>query len=79
MFIQHAKRWKYGMKSRQPGELMQIDHLSVIFREGITCKELKTTCPITGMTILRAYSRATSRNAKDFLIYLAEQLPFALI
>ena len=25
-FTHHAKRWQYGMKARQPGELIQVDH-----------------------------------------------------
>lgn len=33
-------------------------------------------CPVTGIVILKAYSRATSRNAKHFLTWLIAQLPF---
>ena len=77
-FTQHAKRWQYGMKAKGPGELVQVDHMSVGFTEGFQLKEFKATCPITGMTIMRTYSRATSRNAKAFLAYLAKQLPFGL-
>jgi putative transposase len=67
------------MKAKQPGELVQVDHMSVGFTEGFQLKEFKATCPITGMTIMRTYSRATSRNAKAFLAYLIEQLPFGLV
>ena len=78
-FKHHAKRWRYGMKAKQPGELMQVDHMSVGFTEGFQLKEFKATCPITGTTIMRTYSRASSRNAKHFLAYLKAQLPFELI
>ena len=78
-FKHHAKRWKYGMKARQPGELMQVDHMSVSFTEGFALKEFKATCPVTGTTIMRAYSRASSRNAKRFLNELSQQLPFDLL
>ena len=78
-FKHHAKRWKYGMKARQPGELMQVDHMSVSFTEGFALKEFKATCPVTGTTIMRAYSRASSRNAKRFLNELSQQLPFELL
>ncbi len=54
-FKHHAKRWRYGMKARQPGELMQIDHMSVGFSEGFQLKEFKATCPVTGTTIMRTY------------------------
>ncbi len=78
-FKHHAKRWRYGMKATQPGELMQIDHMSVSFTEGFALKEFKATCPVTGTTIMRTYSRASSRNAKRFLKYLIKQLPYDLI
>lgn len=78
-FHHHSKRWRYGMKARQPGELMQIDHMSVGFTEGLQLKEFKATCPVTGTTIMRVYSRASSRNAKHFLGYLRGQLPFDLL
>lgn len=78
-FTHHAKRWKYGMKAKQPGELMQVDHMSVGFTEGFALKEFKATCPITGTTIMRTYSKASSRNAKRFLGYLITQLPYDLI
>lgn len=78
-FTHHAKRWRYGMKAKQPGELMQVDHMSVSFTDGFTLKEFKATCPVTGTTVLRTYSRASSRNAKRFLEYLVTQLPYALI
>ena len=78
-FKYHAKRWRYGMKGKVSGELMQVDHMSVGFTEGVQLKEFKATCPVTGTTIMRAYSSATSRNAKRFLEYLRKQLPFDLI
>ena len=78
-FKHHAKRWRYGMKAKQPGELMQVDHMSVSFTGGFTLKEFKATCPVTGMTFMRTYSRASSRNAKRFLEHLMAQLPYDLI
>ena len=55
---------------------MQVDHMSVSFTEGFALKSLK---PPTGTTIMRAYSRASSRNAKRFLNELSQQLPFDLL
>ena len=43
-FTHHAKRWRYGMKAKAPGELMQADHMSVSFTEGACVKEFKATC-----------------------------------
>jgi putative transposase len=77
-FKHHAKRWQYGMKAKEPGELMQIAHMSVAMPAGFSVKEFKAACPVTGIVILKAYSRATSRNAKHFLKWLIAQLPFKL-
>jgi len=78
-FKHHAKRWRYGMKAKQPGALIQVDHMSVSFTEGFSLKEFKATCPVTGTTVMRTYSSASSRNARRFLEYLITQLPFDLI
>ena len=32
-FVKHAKRWKIGYKAKKPGELVQIDHMTII-RDG---------------------------------------------
>ena len=77
-FTHHAKRWRYGMKAKEPGELMQADHMSINFTEGGGVKEFKATCPITKWSGLQVYSRATSRNAKRFLEYLCEAAPFPI-
>ncbi|ORU92951.1 MAG: hypothetical protein A6F72_05730 [Cycloclasticus sp. symbiont of Poecilosclerida sp. N] len=55
------------MKAKQLGELMQVDYMSVSFTEGFNFKEFKVTGPITGTTIMRSYSRTSSRNAGRFL------------
>ncbi|MCZ6804840.1 MAG: hypothetical protein O7D86_13160 [Proteobacteria bacterium] len=77
-FKHHAKRWQYGMKAKEPGELIQIDHMSVSMPAGFSVNEFKAACPVTGIVILKACSRATSRNAKHFLKWLLTQLPFKL-
>ena len=77
-FTHHAKRWRYGMKAKEPGELMQADHMSVSFTEGACVKEFKATCPVSKWSGLQVYSRATSRNAKRFLAYLKAQAPFPI-
>ena len=78
-FKYHSRRWKYGMRAKQVGELIQMDHMSIRFSHGITLKEFKAACPITGMIFTRVYSRATSRNACDFLQYVKAQCPFELL
>lgn len=58
--------------------MIQLDHMSVGFTEGFQVKEFKATCPVTVMTIMRAYTRANIRNAKRFLQYLIRQAPFTI-
>lgn len=79
VFKHHAKRWQYGMKSKQAGELIQVDHMSVGLPASFGIKEFKAACPVTGFVVMKAYSRATSRNAKDFLHHLIQQAPFKII
>ncbi len=67
------------MKSKQAGELIQVDHMSVGLPSGFSIKEFKAACPVTDMVILKAYSRASSRTAKDFLHYLIKASPFKII
>jgi len=53
--------------------------MSVGLPAGFSIKEFKAACPVTRLVILKAYSRATSRTAKDFLHYLIKQSPFKII
>lgn len=74
----HARRWRYGMKAQQPGELVQIDHMTVRFPEGREIKEFKAVCPVSKQMVARVYSRATAHNAKRFLQTLLSELPVPL-
>ena len=78
-FTHHARRWQHGMKAEKPGQLIQLDHMTVHFTEGVSLKEFKATCPITGFTVMRAYRSASSLNARRFLYALIEQLPYPLL
>ena len=77
IFNKHAKRWQYGMKGKQAGELVQIDHMSV-HAPGITLKHFKAVCPVTRMMVAQVFSCATSKIAVNFLEYLIEQMPFKI-
>ncbi len=66
------------MKGRQPGELVQIDHMNLSFPEGKVFQEFKAICPVTKWGVLRVYSRATSRTARHFLRHLMRQTPFPI-
>lgn len=75
----HACRWRYGMAGRRPGELVQIDHMTVRFPDGREIKEFKAICPVSKQLVTRAYSRATAHNAQRFLEHLQSELPVPLV
>lgn len=71
----HAKRWRHGMKARAPGELVQIDHMTVS-RDGQVLKEFRAVDPVTRIMVCRVFSRATARNARRFLDAVLAEMPF---
>ena len=77
-FDGHARRLPRGRTPRQPGELVQIDHLSAS-RDGKQLKEFKAVSPIGKQMVVQVFSRATARNAKRFLETVRDQLPFPLV
>lgn len=78
-FNGHAQRWKYGMKSNEAGELIQVDHMSVESGSGKTIKHFKAVCPTTKMAAEQVYSDATALSAAQFLDYMINEFPFPII
>lgn len=76
---QHAQRWKYKMKATHPGELIQIDHMSVTIGAGKQIKEFKAICPVTKQLVARAYNNATAHNGRAFLRAMIKDLPFTVV
>ena len=76
-FAKWARRWKYGSKARRVGELVQVDHMTCA-AGGQTLKEFRAICPVSRFMVTRVYSRATSGNARRFLMDLVGALPFPL-
>ncbi len=74
-FKTHAKRWEYGMKSTKPGELIQIDHMSVT-KHNIVMKEFRAWDPITKTIVADVTSNATSQAAAKFLRKVIKEMPF---
>lgn len=79
-FDNHAKRWRYRMKreTNEPGELVQIDHMTVNLGAATQIKEFKAVCPTSKQMVVRAYSKATALNGKRFLSALINDLPFSI-
>ena len=78
VFNGHAQRWEYGMKAREPGELLQMDHATIKLGCGKNVKHFKAICPITKLVAEKAYTNATSTLAEDFLKHAQEHLPFGI-
>lgn len=78
IFNAHAKRWKYGMESSSPGELIQIDHMTISVPGMPAVKSFKAVCPFTKLIVEQAYDQATSNVAAEFLKIAAKAFPFSI-
>lgn len=77
-FKGHSQRWNKHLKRTQPGDLIQIDHMSVNPAPGRTYKEFKAVCPISKVVYAEIYHSASAKCAKDFLLKLISKLPFEI-
>jgi len=74
-FRNHAQRWKYGMKAKVPGELIQIDHMSVSVNN-VSVKHFQAWDPVTKVIIAQVVTNATSSSAAKFLRKVKQEAPF---
>lgn len=79
VFNSHAQRWRYGMKAKQPGELIQVDHMTVEMPGFGYVKHFNAVCPTTKYAVYQVYKEATSKNAADFLEHMKKSFPFPLV
>lgn len=77
IFNKHATRWKYGMKATKPGEMLQIDHMTV-FSNSHSVKHFKAICPVSKFMICEVYTTASSRAAANFLRKVIDEAPFKI-
>ena len=74
-----ARRRPTGLKPVKPGEIVQVDTLTVTPKGGRPpVKQLVAADPVSKWTCAKAYRRATARNARDFLEKLIREMPFAV-
>jgi transposase InsO family protein len=76
-FQKHAQPWKYGSISSKPGQMVQIDHMSVTVNQ-ITVKHFQAWDPKSKYIQANVYSNATSSTAKKFLLELIKNAPFKI-
>ena len=79
VFSGYAQRWQYGTKSEGPGQLIQVDHMTVKLKSAKRAKHFNAICPFTRYSVGQAYGVATSDVAAKFLDYLQEKFPFQII
>ena len=77
-FKKHAKPWEYGMKASKPGEMVQVDHMSVSVNQ-TSVKHFQAWDPKSKYINAKAYWTASSRTAKRFLMNLIKEAPFKII
>lgn len=77
-FNGHAQRIKKGMKAVRPGELVQIDHMTINIGSIGEIKHFSAVCPVTKIAVERIYNSANSRNAADFLKHALLEFPFKI-
>jgi transposase len=78
IFNGHAQRWKLGMHATKPGELIQIDHMTIQMPDIGQVKHFNAICPVTKFSVYKVYKEATSLNAADFLEHMKQQFPFPI-
>lgn len=74
-FNNHAQRWQYGMKAVEPGELIQIDHMSV-HKNGLSLKHFQAWDPKSKVIVADVYTNASSSSASKFLEKVLKEMPF---
>lgn len=78
VFNKHAKRFEYGMRAKQPGDLVQIDHMSISHKLNFKVKHFAAIDPTTKCLEARGYYGAKSKTAADFLERVIEAFPFKI-
>lgn len=74
----YARRLPKGLKSREPGELVQVDTMTLNLFAGFGFKQFTAYCPVARWTVADVYRSATSRHASDFLKKMILEMPFVV-
>lgn len=78
IFNSYAQRWQYGMKAKQAGELVQVDHMTIHIPGFGYAKHFSATCPTTKYATYQVYREANSKNATLFLEHMKQTFPFSI-
>lgn len=76
-----AKKRPYAVRKpkdvafEKPGDVVQIDTLSIAILPGRTIKQFTAYDPLAKWTVAKPYQRATAKNAAEFLKSVRAQMP----
>ena len=76
-FTAHAKKWQYGMNASKPGEMVQIDHMTVT-KNNVHMKQFQAWDPKSKMIVADVVTSATSTAAAKFLHKVIKGMPFKI-
>jgi putative transposase len=71
----HAIRKPKGVTFEKPGDVVQIDTLSIHLLPGLSIKPFNAYDPFAKRTVARPCKPATAKNAAEFLAAVLEQMP----
>jgi len=74
----HAVRLPKGKKAALPGELVQVDSMTLNLFSGFRIKQFTAYCPISRISVVDVYRKATAFNASRFLENLLLEMPFEI-
>jgi putative transposase len=74
----HALRLPTGKRPTSPGEIVQVDTLSINVRPEKAIKQFTAYDPVARFTAAKAFSTATAGCAKNFLDKLVTAFPFKI-
>lgn len=72
----HAVRMKKKPELTEPGQLLQVDSMTVTLAPGVIIKLFNASCPVSKWSVGQVFSQATATCAQKFLTELLERLPF---
>jgi len=71
----HAIRKPKDVTFEKPGDVVQIDTLSIYPAPGVAIKHFNAYDPFAKWTVARPCKRATAKNAADFLKHVLQEMP----
>jgi putative transposase len=76
----YAIRLKRGQRlnAQCPGEVIQIDHMSVPMGSGCVLKHFNAICTVSRWNSAEVYTRASAKTASDFIDKLIKKSPFPI-